>query len=49
MRLFKRFTEKFQQQSDAPYVCTLCGAQFEERGPVVCPQCHGFVVSKQNK
>lgn len=48
MRLFKRLTERIHGREDAPYVCTLCGAQFEERGPVVCPQCHGFVVSNKN-
>ncbi|MFC4548771.1 MULTISPECIES: hypothetical protein [Halorussus] len=46
MRLgpFRRLTERLRSDAEGTYVCTLCGARFDD-GRVVCPKCRGFVVS----
>ncbi|UPW02183.1 hypothetical protein M0R88_08830 [Halorussus gelatinilyticus] len=51
MRLFRRLAERRRRSGGADdggrYVCTLCGARFDERAVVVCPECRGFVVRRQ--
>ncbi len=44
--IFDRFIERRGKSDGGNYVCTLCGATFEERTVVVCPKCRGFVVKR---
>jgi hypothetical protein len=47
MRLFRRFAERRPSSKEGRYVCTLCGARFEDRMVVICPECRGFVVERE--
>ncbi|WP_435180841.1 hypothetical protein [Halorussus sp. AFM4] len=46
MRIFSRLAQRRRRGDGGEYVCTLCGATFEERSVVVCPLCRGFVVAR---
>ncbi|UPV76084.1 hypothetical protein M0R89_08510 [Halorussus limi] len=47
MGIFRRLAERRRKGNGGRYVCTLCGATFEERAVVVCPKCRGFVVERR--
>ncbi|NHN61016.1 MULTISPECIES: hypothetical protein [Halorussus] len=46
MRIISRLAKRRRPRENGEYVCTLCGATFEERSVVVCPKCRGFVVAR---
>ncbi|MFC7081722.1 hypothetical protein [Halorussus caseinilyticus] len=48
MRIFSRLVERRRENDGKKYVCTLCGATFDERAVVVCPKCRGFVVTQDD-
>lgn len=46
MNFVTRFRKRLRGESSGAYVCTLCGLTFEDRGPVLCPECRGLVVAR---
>jgi len=46
MGVFDRLRLRFRDESSGAYVCTLCGRTFEDEAPVLCPDCRGYVVDR---
>ncbi|WP_276299793.1 hypothetical protein [Halorussus lipolyticus] len=47
MRILTRLAGRRRADDGRKYVCTLCGATYDERSVVVCPKCRGFVVARE--
>lgn len=48
MKFVTRFKERLRGETSGAYVCTLCGLTFENRGPVLCPECRGLVIARDD-
>lgn len=46
MNILSRFAKRYRNAGGGQYVCTLCGAVFEDPEIVICPKCRGFVTER---
>lgn len=46
MTVLNRLAKRYRTTDGRRYVCTLCGATFEDVAVVICPKCRGLVTER---